>query len=370
MTATAPATIPALPYDIHAEILEWVYCISQAHEVDYATFAACALVCRTWTQPAQRLLFRRVPKTTGTPRRFSVYDARLIETVRWKPWLGSYVRSFAIDDLYEDSATLLALFPNLVNLTIMTPITGARLPWSNCAMERLRALQLPIKCLDMRRTTSASFIGALLALWPGVRHVGIPKLLRAPPSQLARLFEHDEIIRVTSWVPRKEPHKMFGGEQLPDVPDLVEIELQWKEHLFVETARDLEPQNFKAVGCRSFAHIFNAMDGAQKHLSSLEEVVCTELPNVPISLPRRIRHVGYHAPTDPCSESRYESDVSLKYLVDALRELPDLRLVTATTNSSRDVLSVLENACRSVGAQFAVYPDDESVPRTRHVDWI
>ncbi|KAI0039313.1 hypothetical protein FA95DRAFT_1035792 [Auriscalpium vulgare] len=82
-----------LPFDLHVLFIEWVYRHSQADMTDYATLAACALVCRAWTPVAQRLLYRRLPG------KFFVGKERLIDTIRRNPALGTHVRRSPIDDL-------------------------------------------------------------------------------------------------------------------------------------------------------------------------------------------------------------------------------------------------------------------------------
>ncbi|KAI0043281.1 hypothetical protein FA95DRAFT_1682001, partial [Auriscalpium vulgare] len=135
-----------LPRDVHVEIIDWVYRNSQHIKVDYRTISACSLVCKTWTTPAQRLLFRCIwPRDMTAVLR--TLD-QLLPVLQQNHILGTYVRNTSVflgspnTIRTENFLALLTLCPNVTSLYI-TAISHLSTS-SNLDRYRLRALQLRI----------------------------------------------------------------------------------------------------------------------------------------------------------------------------------------------------------------------------------
>ncbi|KAI0041772.1 hypothetical protein FA95DRAFT_653525 [Auriscalpium vulgare] len=85
-----------VPLDVQVIVIEWVYRSSQHQEIDYPTLRACALVCRSWTPVAQRLLFRRVPVPNVSAYFYRIPQITIdliLRTLCAAPYLAAHVRS-------------------------------------------------------------------------------------------------------------------------------------------------------------------------------------------------------------------------------------------------------------------------------------
>ncbi|KAI0041766.1 hypothetical protein FA95DRAFT_653419 [Auriscalpium vulgare] len=81
-------------------------------------------------------------------------------------------------------------------------------------------------------------------------------------------------------------------------------------------------------------------------------------------LPCTLRHFGYHSSSD------LEQHWKVQILLDAVRQRPELRLLTATRCSSQAMLKQLEGVCREGGVEFVVYAEPACFPSSRSSDWI
>ncbi|KAI0063131.1 hypothetical protein BV25DRAFT_1915457 [Artomyces pyxidatus] len=337
--------MPALPWDVYVEILEWVYRASQAKEIDYPTLCAASLVCRSWRPLAQRLLFRRVRRRLGEEYLFT-------NILQQNRSLGQHVRSLNVG-YSVDFADLLECCPNTTELVLELPLSKAEI---ESAAPRLHALNLQIAVLDLH---AAWDIDALLELWP---------------STSCLLYDYGHIYwssRTPLWGPLislKIPAAVFAQSYLdelvpPGVDTLREIEIDG----FIP---DRVPEWFARAGphLKSFTARFPAFPSLRRHFGSLEQVVFSALVCFGYTFPESVRHVGYHC--DGTELSTYCDHRGLPQLLVAIKALPHLQLVTATRASRKDVLAAIETVCRQRGVEFIIYPDAESFPRPRNVDWL
>ncbi|KAI0063181.1 hypothetical protein BV25DRAFT_456984 [Artomyces pyxidatus] len=339
----------ALPCDVNIDILEWVYRTSQAKKMDYSTLCAASLVCRSWRPLAQRLLFRRVRQRQGMPH-------ILINILRRNRALGRHVRSLTVQSHAVDMADLLECCPGTVELILEMP--QITLSYLSNAAPRLRALDLQINVLDVR---GAGDVGGLLEVWPSIRFLVLTD--NYLPSR--RRFR-DPLCGI------KMSKSLFHNRLLdllilPGLSTLREIEIDDSIPHYPKA-----PVNawFTRVAplLTSFTSYFPPANSLHEHFESLEKVVFCSLPDWSFWFPPHVRHVGYHA-REGTEPARVEGRALARF-VDALSALPSLRLVTVTRVSRKSIFSVLEETCRTRGAEFIVYPDAASFPRPRNVDWI
>ncbi|KAI0041771.1 hypothetical protein FA95DRAFT_653534 [Auriscalpium vulgare] len=110
----------------------------------------------------------------------------------------------------------------------------------------------------------------------------------------------------------------------------------------------------------------SAVDLPTAVLTGLQSLVIGWLPIVEtFSLPRSLRHLGYHPEYHP-----FEKDEQVQILLAAVRARTELELFTATRYSSPAVLKQFESVCGELGVEFLVYPEPACFPHPRNVDWI
>ncbi|KAI0045548.1 hypothetical protein FA95DRAFT_1607587 [Auriscalpium vulgare] len=157
-----------LPHDIHVDIIDWVYRSSQHAGIDYETLGACSLVCKSWTGPSQRLVFRRTSILNHMEQL-----QRLLTVLIQNPLLPTYVRSInyvfhAAADTNENFFTLITLCSSVSNLSLF-PI--AKPSETLELMDRIRGMHLPITSLHT--FGGPGIVSGLASLWPGLRCLAI-----------------------------------------------------------------------------------------------------------------------------------------------------------------------------------------------------
>ncbi|KAI0045560.1 hypothetical protein FA95DRAFT_116546 [Auriscalpium vulgare] len=273
----------SLPYNVHVDIIDWVYRASQHATIDRPTLLACALVCKAWTVPAQRLLFRRTWASHPQEGFSRARRAQFIDAVRRNPVLGKYVHSIANPPyggflLHDDLFDLIAHCPN---------VRALHMPdFQN--MERLRVPDLSPVFLSLSGLGDS--IAPVSDLWPSLQGLEIDIYFRITnlPIKSPRCLKvdwHNPVsvrwmleVAVVSEVRELEMAAISWGSEsrlcsLAQFPALVQI-------TSLALKGELPPQ---VILDRCFA---------------LEKLVFTRRPWETVVLPRTLQHVGYHAKTD------------------------------------------------------------------------
>ncbi|KAI0051983.1 hypothetical protein FA95DRAFT_1602218 [Auriscalpium vulgare] len=351
------------PLEVQMLIMEWVYRLSQSKKIDYATLRACALVCHAWTPTAQRLLFRRVPHAQSTDSRQNP-DAipLLIRTLRNNPYLSTAVRSISIKvDIDEvtselsDGVALLELCPHVqgieiedfMNTDVMYPALEAR----------LRAIQLhPVFLYPYGRP---SFVALLLRTWPNLRvlHVigwvndALPPISATGTLQ-ALIFLEWECIE---WL-------LPPGNDFTALRDLELIEPFWHDDGWQQL-------QITSVLSRLYTLRVSGLFPPQEfleHLKDLESLTFTDLPQEDITLPPRLRYVGYHRDVWDSN-----TDGSMECMIAALRPLAHLQLVTTTRGATEAQIKALAEVCRDRAVALEIRQTTRDFPYPRwDIDWI
>ncbi|KAI0043721.1 hypothetical protein FA95DRAFT_1681727, partial [Auriscalpium vulgare] len=105
---------PNVPYDIQMKIIDWVYRYFQHGLVDFRTLRACSLVCKAWTRPSQRFLFRKTPSILNPP------FGRLLSAMRTNPDLKTYVRKVSLS-MYNDPELFATKVPDFLSILALCP---------------------------------------------------------------------------------------------------------------------------------------------------------------------------------------------------------------------------------------------------------
>ncbi|KAI0042117.1 hypothetical protein FA95DRAFT_614579 [Auriscalpium vulgare] len=347
-----------IPLDIQAIVVDWVYRLSQ-HEwdVDYDTLLACALVCRAWRHLAQRLLFRRVPRDPGRDNAGGPSGiALLLDTLHARPDLAAHVQCICLFFYSEPeiNAALLEVCPHVAGLSIAL---DARAHISHKHLfaipQRLQYVEVCGSCEDVE---------ALLRMWPGLRALHLVDFVVAEDDALpvSRIGIPSGVqslrfpLGLIEWM----------SATAYDLPALRELELdqpdwsntEWSSLL---CASGLLPRLHTLV-------LFGPLPPPEilKELKELESLVFEELPVHAISLPRTLRHVGYHCVFQP-----WNADITI--LVTALHALDDLQLFTVTRRGlPAETQAALREACSEMDVEFVTFETEAHFPRPEHIDWI
>ncbi|KAI0039379.1 hypothetical protein FA95DRAFT_1567206 [Auriscalpium vulgare] len=362
---------PPLPFDIHARIIQFIYILSQSHDVDYATLSACALVCKDWTAPAQRLLFRRIIRPGNTDADPDPWLDRaaplLLRLFASHPHLSTYVRSIAIRAL-PNHIELLRRCPHIALLKLV----GASPPppeW----LHALRALRLHPSVLSVSvpadgerfrvRAADRDALHAMLAALPSVRHLVISAralvdLVLPPTSQLLSVMT-------------------TGGIDLSNlcllpVPPSPAAEISFEDlHVnYLHWSQNMTSVERSVVrNLHSLTTTFVPPRRTLEHLLALESLIIGRLDysTGPFTLPRTLRHFGFHTQhnTNPSSQAIQTLSAALSE-----RALPVLQMVSTTRCSHHAVRGALKEVAAARSIEFVEYADVEAYPRARYVDWI
>ncbi|KAI0045465.1 hypothetical protein FA95DRAFT_123791 [Auriscalpium vulgare] len=218
-----------VPLEVQLMVVEWVYRSSQHGTIDYPTLRACALVCRSWTPVAQRLLFRRVP----VPKPYAeVYDIpkitidRLLRTLRAAPYLAAHVRSLICNSAAESNAdaeqdsdfgdgdvAVLALCTDVASIIFLESVSPA-------LVSHLPTLSVrPVFIYVFGET---SLVNRVIDIWPSVRvldvdgwHAGSISL--HVPSAIQALSCYTPVLTWNYW---------SGSGPAPPVPSLHDLHLR------------------------------------------------------------------------------------------------------------------------------------------------
>jgi len=360
MTRSVP---PSLPLELIDMILTWARLEPRKESADMRTLAASCHVCKAWRAPAQALLFRDIPISLCHPRR-----ALLIRALFDCPDLGRHIRSFGMEitsppapwgrqrapkehskryrRMVSDFIAILTHSPNLTRLSI--DIDGE---FNAADVSKLMSTNLRhIDVLNWEGRPTSSALYMLLALWPSIRYLRIDNLYfdpisedRRPPSLRSLCVRDDLSEDFLMWLlptDDEEPLRELHVENSLVSWQALEQVRSHTHSLHVLTVDRIPPQS-----------ILDAM-------SVLKELTFCELPRTPFELPRSVLQVMY-AKSQQRQGTRVAGDESrsadeTRFLTKALKELPNLALVSATCQTPEKALASLNKFCREAGVEFFV----------------
>ncbi|KAI0052430.1 hypothetical protein FA95DRAFT_1592704, partial [Auriscalpium vulgare] len=334
------------PVEVHHIIVEWVYRSSQHDAVDYATLRACALVCRGWTPLAQRLLVRRVPRNMRNSRR----DLPLLHrTLRSNPHLAAHVRCVSLvvnAALHFDGLALLEICPGIEAIIFF----GEIIDKVDTVLEaRLRAL--PLRPVHLTLFGQNTVVNRIVNLWPSVRTLELSVWHDWPSNSELRIPQSVHALMLYSG------QKQCFLSPEADLPMFRDLDMRfplWQNSRWCKQllASGMLPRIHKLTIAGDFPP-----PNILEQLDQLEALIFNTLPTQDVSLPTKLRHIGYHF---EIRGQRQAHEVA--FLRIALGTLEDWQLVTCARYSSAAQLAALEEACRGRGAEFKTYEDPRCIP--------
>ncbi|KAI0043382.1 hypothetical protein FA95DRAFT_405517 [Auriscalpium vulgare] len=351
-----------VPLDVHNLIIEWVFRSSQGTAVDWvnrsperravdlATLCACALVCRAWTPTAQRLIFRRVIC-------FSLDDHQcniqlLVRTLCTRPHLAAHVRYIHITwpsrpDYGSVCLDLLEICRHVEGISFQGGVDDNQVMSAELEA-RMRAIQLKPVVLDMFGL-SPTHCRTIVNMWPGARMLKFNAYYNHPlPPTVEALEIYGE----------GALNCLSHSHPLPALRYLCLITPWWQgtlaKHL-ISTGILPQLQSLRIKDDFPPPEVL-------KQLTQLRTLIVSP-PTKPITLPPSLRHVGYHLWVALMPRVR------AKLVVDPLRMLPELKLVTVE-GLPRQHVRALEGMCREKCVDFVTYAEPVCFEQPRHTDWI
>ncbi|KAI0040584.1 hypothetical protein FA95DRAFT_1611692 [Auriscalpium vulgare] len=363
-----------VPFDIQLSVIELIYRSSQHAVVDYSTLCACALVCRAWTAPAQRLLFRRVPcGDVAFPIPYPQRAAnRLLATLRDAAHLAEHVRLIFIT-LWSDSAydasyivdvALLERCPHVAGVVILGQLVGDG-DFNPILEARLR--RIPLRSAFLQVEGEYTMVERVVQMWPGVRVLSA-RVLDNEDTELVIDDEPEPPLQVH--IPGTVETLSVHGSQIdrllarpnfsPALRDLELILPAWTraDLHYLEVSGVLPRlETLRIVGRFPPPNVL-------AQLTRLDSLVISTLPAQSIALPQSLRRVAYH------HDFPVEYAEGVRLLLDALRTLPSLQLVAVTPRSEPEVIATLRKVCSGGRVDFIVYEAPDRLQGPQHVDWI
>jgi len=335
-----------LPIELCITIMEHS-CYTWDFTEDYETLSACSLVSPSWTDPAQKLLFRSV-RILEPEKKTKFFDA-IRPTDRGKI-LGSYVRKLDITlgysrDLVQATsnckqfALLLSWCPRLYELALLSFIhelddTTIRELQHIAKTVKLRALHL------MLSGVQSPILYQLISVWPGIQCLTIDfEIAASPPPQLPNIqLQELKLVRNPSlecleWL-FSIPQTSLKILDIRDVSgrQMVDVVAKYAPHL-----RSLRILCYN----KDFANILRLC-------TQLEELVIIHMSCViPLKdLPSTIEHFGFH----DAGSSIHDSVLPL------IAASPKLRVVTCHQRISENPdFPTLRSACEARNVELGMW---------------
>ncbi|KAI0039819.1 hypothetical protein FA95DRAFT_982121 [Auriscalpium vulgare] len=360
-----------LSLDVQLLAIEWVYRASQyTSTIDYDTLRACALVCRAWTATAQRLLFRRISREP-----FYSLDRRLpllVHTLRTSPHLSAHVRSIRLGPILysvrlgpyefqndhiaaETAIAMLELCPHVEGITFTALRSGPK--WSTDLEPRLRAL--PLHPTFLAVDGQPKLVSRVVQMWPTIRVLVVSAQCRAV-NPVLRPRVLPTAVQALTLNSHFTAYLLSPEDALPTVHDLtLSHPVRWSDARYSQHIRSVVM--LSQIRTLQLRGAFPPQDIIDE-LGKLEGLIIDDPPAHPVSLPKSLRHFGYHSDSDRRADT--------EFVTTALRGLSSLQCVSVTRQGHPDMCTALEEMCRSCGVDFVTYESAESFMQPRHIDWI
>lgn len=358
-----------LPPELVFVILEHAY-YTPAGSPDYTFLSNCALVCTTWSVPAQSLLFHKT--TQLRLHTIPLFHAVLVSSASRGKFLGHLVRSLDVAvgrssnlSCQPDTfAQLLQACPRLYELSLSTYTLHE---FDQFELAKLKDAGQTIRALNLQHCgVQSPVLFQLLGIWPRIQFLKIGMEIAAWPW---RHPAETPVLRQqgSNGVPNDIPRRPPARVSLYDLA-LTRISqpsvLSWILGSSAASLRILELREGPGVAARDIlgVHVPHLRSLRLLHLSidsaaflrqctRLEELVIYTIPVVvPLAphLPSTIEHLSFRNPTHTLRQT-------LQPILDAIEVLPNLRIVTCDKNSEglRE-FAMLKTRCTDKGAEVVI----------------
>ncbi|KAG2362613.1 hypothetical protein BDR07DRAFT_1451055 [Suillus spraguei] len=379
-----------VPPELVLCILEHGYYTS-LHTPNYTLLKAAALVCKTWSGPAQTLLFRYATKIAQ--HNIPIFRAALLSSAgRGKP-LGECTRILEISIggtsngglgcSPDDFVILLQACPQLYELALS--VIGVH-EFEEDILKKLREVGKKLKALALVQCGLQSpILFQLLKIWNNVQFLKIEREIAAWPWRTAatpvlwRNADTEELIqrpgaevRLYELALARFPTSDVLSWLLDSSADSLRIlELRDTPGLVHRSILSLHAPRLRSL---RLAHYNNYSAALLRMCTALEELmiyhVPTHFPLVP-DLPPTIEHLSFRNPNHTYRNT-------LQPIIDAVDALPNLKVLTCDKNAKQlGDYEILKAKCRIKGTDiivsnipYWVYEDPVKVhrfPRTHSV---
>ncbi|KAG2340271.1 hypothetical protein BDR05DRAFT_549609 [Suillus weaverae] len=378
-----------VPPELVLCILEHGYYTS-LHTPNYALLKAAALVCKTWSGPAQTLLFRCAAKLE--PHNIPKFRAAILPSAGRGKALGECIRILEISIggtpnggcSPDDFVIILQACPQLYELALS--ITGIH-EFEEETLKKLRDVGRKLKALKLVQCGLQSpILFQLLKIWNNIQFLKIEKEIAAWPWRTAAT----PVLR-----------RNTDAEELAHRPGaevcLYELALSrfptsdvltWLLESSADSLRILELRDIPGLAHQPILSLhaprlrslrlshYNIHSASLLRMcTALEELIIYHVPtHCPLApdLPPTIEHLSFRNPNHIYRNT-------LQPIIEAVNALPSLKILTCDRNAEQLVgdYEILKAKCRMKGAEvivsdmpFWVYEDPVKVhrfPRTSSV---
>ncbi|KAI0044452.1 hypothetical protein FA95DRAFT_255051 [Auriscalpium vulgare] len=346
-----------VPLDLQMLIVEWVFRSSQHALIDRTTLRACALVCHAWTPTAQRLLFRRIYVYCADLQDRRDRIQLLVSSISNFPHLAAHVRYIQVawpshpPDYADVCVRLLELCSHVKGISFVESVDNNK-ALSAELDARMHAIQLRPMFLEVSRGLDNTVGRTIMSMCPGAR------VLKFNADYEYPLPPTVEALNIFAY---SATASALLSNPLPALRHLYLVHPQWSDQALCERFifAGILPQLQSLV-------IMGEMPPRSilELLTHLKTLVVGKHPLKYAALPSSLRHVGFHL------WATARSRVRAIYAVVALRELPELQLVTVTPCVEPHVRDALEGMCREKRVDFATYESPECFQKPQDIDWI
>ena len=368
---------PGIPLEVVLDILEAVH--FDDGTVDAEFLRTCSLVCKSWSLPAQKLLFRKI-RLCSQAAYNSFVSAADRSTERGRILSGSVVQMYVVLDNNQPGplkqtcfARAVILCPNLRELNLA--LYGCREPGNDIvgspALERMRRPGPSFEpcTLELLRTgpqiTSLHFsnwsdndqsIIQLLNVWPSLKSLSItgktPHLsqgLTHPPFAcvLARLRMNCQVepsLDFLEWLLHTSSQaKSLRAVELDREPSLDMLDYLTRNH-----AESL--QELGIPSCPTSEHATTIIRCRSLRQLRTERPSSSTIPAVFRHLPTGIQHLAFGM----------DQDTPLQTLIDAVKTWDELESITVNLwdkGHGHRQLSALKMACAFRGVELRITND-------------
>lgn len=338
-----------LPVELIVAIFELLY-YTDGSVTDRNMLKNCSLVCATWRDPAQKLLFR-----SGHLRhdRHSLPEIDSIFSTLQGQLLSSYVRSLRIivgqnvPSSYSlgEFVRILQLFPRLYDLQLVTG--EAEFPENILQrMNEIESTSLQIKSLELYytgpSTTSSTMLYQMLAFRPSIKFLFLGRpVFPTPPAQRPdfQLFElayhRPPSAEVLDWLVPNHSLRIFNlGFRMftPETSDFLDKEGRYLRSLRIPALNDYTSSWI--AKCPNLEEIY--LEGIQLPLTE----------NILGTIPGGLQHLLVHDVFGP-------EDIAVRRVVQKLQHLHTLTLPKDLKLLQTPDMAALRNLCTQKGVEIS-----------------
>lgn len=349
-----------LPYELILIILEYAYFPSTSSRQpirewipDRATLSSCTLVCSSWRDLSQKLLFHEVQwLSTAFLQTHQAGDERALILGSYIRRLGLRINGVGTCGLSEkcfgakDFLAILPICPNVYELTLRIDALHA---FDEESMDELRSLSTRAPFASIAALNLMSFgiqspiPYQLLSVMPRVRYLRLGTELAAPcPSEPCKVKLYELALLRTPLNPKNVSWLLSASEG----------------HLRVLEFRDTPGRSYDAVlsihgsHLESFRIIRQELRSAStfKFCLNLKELIIYQFSDfIPVqNIPTTVEHLSFRY-------SAWAKNNTLMPIIDTVKLLPNLRLVSCNKETEKhDHFKNLQAACENKNVKLCV----------------